>query len=64
MLELLDELEDYWPIFGRLKVACAEVVSFWKLVVEACGGSKGGGGSGQGGAEAGTMAFRAGQSAS
>lgn len=64
VLELLDELEDYWPIFGRLKVTCAEVVSFWKLVVEACGGSKGGGGSGQGGAEAGTMAFRAGQSAS
>jgi hypothetical protein len=68
VLELLDELEEYWPIFGELKVTCAEAVSFWKLVVEGGAGSRGGAGGGGagGGAQAGvagTMAFRAGQNA-
>ena len=68
VLELLDELEDFWPVFGRLKVTCAEAVSFWKLVVEGYGGGKSGasgagGGSAAPSGMAGTMAFRAGQNA-
>ena len=29
VLEILDELEEFWPVFGGLKVLCSEAVSFW-----------------------------------
>ena len=64
VLELLDELEEFWPVFGALKVRCEEVVAFWKLVVAASGGGGGaagadaGGGGGGDAPVAGTMGFR------
>ena len=65
VLELLDELEEFWPVFGALKVRCEEVVAFWKLVVAASGGggaagagADAGGGGGGGAPVAGTMGFR------
>jgi hypothetical protein len=48
LLEVLDELEEFWPLFRKLKVLTKEAAALWKLVAEA-----GGGGGGRAGARAG-----------
>jgi hypothetical protein len=45
---VLDKLEEFWPLFRKLKVLTKEAAAFWKLVAEA-----GGGGGGRAGARAG-----------
>jgi hypothetical protein len=48
LLEVLDELQEFWPLFRKLRVLTKEAAAFWKLFAEA-----GGGGGGRAGARAG-----------